>query len=67
MTTIHILHGGFPLCGFSSDYPYDWPSDHKWISKIAMTRKRGENDPEEEWMRMVEKYLCPTCAARVEE
>ena len=27
---IHILNEGFPLCGFSSDFPVNWPEGHVW-------------------------------------
>ena len=29
---IHILNEGFPLCGFSSDFPVNWPEGHLWVS-----------------------------------
>jgi hypothetical protein len=29
-TTIHLLHAGKPLCGFTTDYPRDWPEGNKW-------------------------------------
>lgn len=28
---IHILHQGFPLCGFSLKFPVRWPAGHLWI------------------------------------
>lgn len=68
MTTIHILHHGFPLCGFTEVLPGDWPEGHRWVSKITWgsmkMRKRGEDDPEAE---RVEQCICPTCVARMEE
>lgn len=30
ISTVHLLRGGKPLCGFSNDYPRDWPSNNKW-------------------------------------
>jgi hypothetical protein len=31
--TVHILHHGLPLCGFSHELPRDWPPGHKWVGK----------------------------------
>jgi hypothetical protein len=31
MIYVHILHNGFPLCGFSKAVPAEWPDNHKWI------------------------------------
>jgi len=31
---VHILKGGFPLCGFSLKLPEHWPDEHKWISYL---------------------------------
>ena len=28
--TIHLLRAGKPLCGFSNDFPRDWPPGNKW-------------------------------------
>jgi hypothetical protein len=28
---VHVLREGYPLCGFSSKAPVDWPAGHKWI------------------------------------
>ena len=30
ITTIHLLRAGKPLCGFSDDFPRDWPAGNKW-------------------------------------
>lgn len=30
--TVHILHHGLPLCGFSKDVPGKWPEGHKWTA-----------------------------------
>jgi hypothetical protein len=30
--TVHILDGGWPLCGFSGVMPGDWPEGHYWVS-----------------------------------
>lgn len=30
ITTLHLLRGGRPLCGFSKDYPREWPEDNRW-------------------------------------
>ncbi len=27
---VHVLEKGYPLCGFSSELPRDWPEGHKW-------------------------------------
>jgi hypothetical protein len=29
--TVHILHHGWPLCGFSTRVPREWPEDHRWV------------------------------------
>jgi hypothetical protein len=31
MITIHILHGGLPLCRFSTEVPGNWPEGHQWV------------------------------------
>lgn len=31
-TVIHLFHEGFPVCGFSSEAPANWPEGHKWVS-----------------------------------
>ena len=28
---IHVLHQGFPLCGFSTKLPREWPKGHSWV------------------------------------
>lgn len=28
--TIHFLHHGLPLCGFTRAVPIDWPGGHVW-------------------------------------
>lgn len=30
-TVVHILRHGFPLCGFTSHVPKDWPKGHAWV------------------------------------
>ncbi len=30
--TVHILHYGQPLCGFSFESPVHWPKEHLWVS-----------------------------------
>jgi len=30
ITTIHLLKAGQPLCGFSKEYPRDWPAGNAW-------------------------------------
>jgi len=30
--TIHILHEGRALCGFTNKLPGDWPQDQLWVS-----------------------------------
>jgi hypothetical protein len=49
---IHILKGGFPLCGFSLHLPEKWPPDHKWISYL---------DPQ------VHKATCDDCKTEFEK
>jgi hypothetical protein len=29
--TVHGLLHGYPLCGFSSKVPRDWPPGHVWV------------------------------------
>lgn len=29
--TVHVLHHGKPLCGFSAAVPGDWPEGDKWV------------------------------------
>jgi hypothetical protein len=31
--TIHVLHHGFPICGFTREMPKDWPQGHLWVRK----------------------------------
>jgi hypothetical protein len=33
---IHLLHEGFPLCGFSELLPRDWPDGHRWVGLDAL-------------------------------
>lgn len=28
---VHVLSGGAPLCGFSTDTPNMWPDNHVWV------------------------------------
>jgi len=28
---VHVLYGGFPLCGFSQEPPVDWPEGMTWV------------------------------------
>jgi hypothetical protein len=28
---VHVLVGGWPLCGFSRDVPGSWPAGHRWV------------------------------------
>lgn len=30
LQTVHALSQGYPLCGFSKDFPAHWPTDHVW-------------------------------------
>lgn len=30
-TTLHVLHYGQPICGFTTDTPDKWPEGHRWI------------------------------------
>ena len=30
--TIHALRHGFPLCGFTTAPPNEWPTGHFWVS-----------------------------------
>lgn len=29
--TIHLLDGGFPLCGFTDRLPSEWPNNARWV------------------------------------
>ena len=29
---VHVLHHGFPLCGFSLKIPREWPKQQAWVS-----------------------------------
>ena len=29
---VHILKGGYPMCGFSLALPEKWPPGHTWVS-----------------------------------
>ena len=49
---IHVLRGGFPLCGFSLALPEKWPPGHKWVPF---------QDPEAR-----RKTSCPDCKAELE-
>jgi hypothetical protein len=31
LPAVHILHGGYPLCGFSTSLPTYWPQGQKWV------------------------------------
>lgn len=31
--TLHVLHEGLPLCGFTRKVPRDWPEGHVWVPK----------------------------------
>lgn len=33
-TCVHVLKGGFPLCGFSDEQPGRWPYGHTWVSIV---------------------------------
>ncbi len=30
---VHVLHHGFPLCGFTTDTPGRWPEGHVWVHR----------------------------------
>jgi hypothetical protein len=49
---VHVLDRGFPLCGFSSALPCDWPHGHVWVSAVDASHA-GED-------------VCAECAAEHE-
>lgn len=36
--SIHVLHGGLPICGFSTRPPGEWPPGHQWASYTDRAR-----------------------------
>lgn len=50
---VHVLRGGFPLCGFSLHLPENWPVGNTWVSF---------RDPE---VRM--RVTCTDCKDELEE
>ncbi len=34
----HILHYGWPLCGFSSEQPSQWPSPHRGVNRSEASK-----------------------------
>lgn len=31
-TVVHMLYHGYPLCGFTTEIPANWPEGHSWVS-----------------------------------
>lgn len=50
MRTIHFLHEGLPLCGFTREIPINWPHQHKWAH-------RGDEEA------LSSPMMCNRCAA----
>ena len=47
---VHIMRGGYPLCGFNLNYPCFWPQGHTWIAyteKVAKEKVTCEQCKEE--------------------
>lgn len=40
--TVHVLRAGQPVCGFSTDFPRDWPTGHYWVSARNLGRVNCE-------------------------
>lgn len=32
---VHVLRGGYPVCGFCLALPENWPAGHTWISFLT--------------------------------
>ena len=48
--TVHVLHGGLPLCRFTNKVPRDWPEGHRWMGLVG-----AREQPE--------KVTCLPCSA----
>ena len=46
--TVHILQGGYPLCGFCIQLPSSWPRGHTWISHLDDTSRATCEDCQRE-------------------
>jgi len=56
---VHLLGGGLPHCGFSSDPPGKWPQGHQWIDARDWI-------PSADKLRIEGAVMCAACIEKEE-